>query len=92
MTVFEKPIPEIVKDLLKFRRICKKEIKLWQEAQIDNEKMLSFYQGFSYKKPKEKKCNMHEIIERAVKEGRKVPSYLICGCNDLHKLKNKSII
>jgi hypothetical protein len=58
MTVFDKPIPEIVKDLLKFRRLCKKEIKLWQEAQIDNEKMLSFYLGFAYKCPNELKVKV----------------------------------
>lgn len=51
MTVFEKPIPEMVKDLLKYRRLARKEIKAWTEFYQDNEKMLSFYQGFKYKKP-----------------------------------------
>lgn len=63
MTTFHKPIPEIVKDLLKFRRLCKKEIKEWEKAQLDNEKMLSFYQGFAYKCPKELKGKLFAQVK-----------------------------
>lgn len=36
-------------------------------------------------------CNMHEITQRAIKEGREVPKWLICTCFQSTNMKNKEI-
>jgi hypothetical protein len=40
---------------------------------------------------KEEKCNMHSIIENAIKEGRDIPKGLICYCDKLANPQTPSL-